>query len=130
MKKTLQRELKVQTLPNDEGMDNKDTTDSNVTSRTKHFPLPPSSIPPHFAASSRAAQIMSQSLPPHMSNSKQFVNSYQKYDLEQGRPSPAPCSQCGHELDDANFQYLKHVVLKFMLSREHEVGNFNTGSSF
>lgn len=91
MKKTLQKELKYQSLPNDKQ---------------------PTSPEPLLAQQESDNSINKTVLNKRVSNSclngfklKQSVNSAQLSNLH----------------DDVNFKYLKHVVFKFLTSREYEV---------
>lgn len=122
LRQTLQRELKVQVLPNDELSD--DNTSSPSMSRK--FPM-------RNAASSNGSQFslsISSSLTSTSQSSITTPSSFATAAVKPMTNSVVPVSdQRGlvvrRDLEqDVNFQYLKHVVLKFMLSRESEV-NFS-----
>ncbi|KAL4229904.1 GRIP domain [Mactra antiquata] len=164
LKKTLQRELKVQSLPNDEPIDPKvmaltpplprknsltrghhDHTSRNQRMTThERSPLPNDSVfdamsesnnsigtqdyfvgdssslgqghrlnfgkIPHSAKNNHATIMVNDShgaYSSHGSSGHSRTTSAQGFDMR-------------HLEKDINFQYLKHVVMKFMLSREHE----------
>ncbi|PVD22002.1 hypothetical protein C0Q70_17805 [Pomacea canaliculata] len=126
LRQTLQRELKIQTLPNDDASDDstipspamvrklypqKGTGISNASASNMGFSTgsqfssasSPSSAATLSLSSSTTAAVkpMTVSSVTQISDTRGMVV---RRDLEQ----------------DINFQYLKHVVLKFMLSRESE----------
>lgn len=123
LRQTLQRELKVQVLPNDELSD--DNTSSPSMSRK--FPM-------RNAASSNGSQFSLSISSSLTSTSQSSITTPSSFATAAVKPMTnsaiVPVSdQRGlvvrRDLEqDVNFQYLKHVVLKFMLSRESEV-NFS-----
>ncbi|XP_045204857.2 golgin subfamily A member 1-like isoform X2 [Mercenaria mercenaria] len=163
LKKTLQRELKVQSLPNDEPLDPKvaaltpplprknsltqKTHNSEHPTRTRRIsshersPIPGETVMDSIDGInvSLGTQdfFVGDSLQ-HKSNSDRIpysvLNSHATISVSDSRGSAshhgAYSSHSGHgrirEFEtrhlekDINFQYLKHVVMKFMLSREHE----------
>ncbi|KAK7502538.1 hypothetical protein BaRGS_00006113 [Batillaria attramentaria] len=117
LRQTLQRELKVQALPNDDASDD---ASSPATSR-KFPPRQPATIavtqqshnnnslaPPSTSYAAASSSSTTAAVKPMTVGSTMAVSDQRGFtvrrDLEQ----------------DVNFQYLKHVVLKFMLSRESE----------
>lgn len=118
LKKTLQREFKVQALPNDD-----------------HFLHPPAG---ELSKSSSTPQGLNM-LPDNYIHKPMFKNSQaslqQQMDMTMfhlvnsssgrgGGGSNGSQRTGNHALEynrDINFEYLRHVVLKFMLSRETEV---------
>jgi hypothetical protein len=169
LKKTLQRELKVQSLPNDEPIDPK------VSALTPPLPRKNSLTQKthHSDHSTRTRRISSHDRSPgptdpvmdtvdginnsigtqdfflgdnsphnqHKSSSERISfgvpNSHATISVTDSR-GPAGLTgafashaqfrnrefETRHLEKDINFQYLKHVVMKFMLSREHEVSPF------
>ena len=127
LKKTLQRELKVQALPNDEPVTVKqDTADS--TKRSSSPTLNPNIYPGHVELAS-----MSNGNHPHISTSSstkplEVPITVRSNGLSSHKRTRSALSLQQGDRDegltlwqDTNFEYLKHVVLKFVLSREHEV---------
>ena len=114
LKKTLQREFKVQSLPNDEAVENNHTMDS----------VPETEVPPHLALYKSKPSKDSWS---RMSRAASLTSLNSTRTLDKLPSVPGNKNSRGlpskglDELDDVNFEYLKHVVLKFMLSRESEV---------
>ena len=117
---TLQRELKVQALPNDESSELRESSSSPVVSRKsdqnrkldqyKHNAHEPWNNP-HLIHKN---QIGDQS---YAQASAAAIESQDDAKLKRGMQG------IRQELDkDVNFQYLKHVILKFCCSRESEVG--------
>ncbi|KAK7094844.1 hypothetical protein V1264_006339 [Littorina saxatilis] len=126
LRQTLQRELKVQALPNDDASD-----DNNVPSPStnRKFPprqaVPPRSVSPqppqstHHNMSSFGSAVLPVSSSVTSSSATAAVKpmtltSVMQVSHERGVVVRRDLEQ------DVNFQYLKHVVLKFMLSREAE----------
>lgn len=124
LKKTLQRELKVQSMPNDDQplSDSESVrapsrslaeARSNSAASLHHSASslhPPQNFPrvtPSSLMNSTEATLMgSMGMPLKANNNHhQPFNSHGEYDLSL----------------DVNLEYLKHVVLKFVLSRETEV---------
>ena len=114
LKKTLQRELKVQALPNDDPTNNSDAPQLEISS-------------------SSSASVNSNK---SMYNLRTLAGNNQSFVGDNGgnfRPPKMPAgamtvmSRCSAGQDclceHVNFEYLKHVLIKFMTSREHEVGN-------
>ena len=96
LKKTLQKELKVQSLPNDvnsEPPKEPETTNSKPATIQADSPQTVNMVAPSFVS------------PSNFSN----------------RGQPVVLDEEDNPMMEINFQYLRHVVLKFMLSREHEV---------
>ena len=117
LKKTLQRELKVQALPNDEMTE----PSNNLVSQHSH------SVSMDALNSKSLAANVNNSAAPMLQTSgsvtrNMHTNKYIERQLERASPEPVRRSSSRriHE-EDVNFTYLKHVVLKFMLSRESEV---------
>ncbi len=126
LKKTLQRELKVQALPNDELGEN-----SNLVSQHTHSMSMDSLSSTQTVAPSAAAAADARSSPVPMLQTSGSVtrnmhtNKYIERQLERASPEPVRrATSRRHYEEDVNFAYLKHVVLKFMLSRESEVSYF------
>ncbi|XP_064649505.1 golgin subfamily A member 1-like isoform X2 [Lineus longissimus] len=93
LKKTLQRELKVQSLPNDE----------------------PDAREPEPSVPKPNQNRSDPKVPPN----KSALNS-NNFDIDYYNSHPMPSSMKLDMGPEVNFKYLKHVVLKFMLSRESE----------
>ena len=109
LKKTLQKELKVQSLPNDEPS-------------TNHEALKAASVPTNNLPAT--PRVVTQAVVPPTTTPRPTTRPTQPDGmLDHRRTSRGSSSSVpGEELiHDVNFQYLKHVVLKFMLSRDHEV---------
>lgn len=100
LKKTLQRELKVQALPNDEPIV---VQGSDQSAQRLTPPNRPS--PPRDFMNNGGRLSPNRFLEVHSPNDKKNVH------------MPGGDNSLDNEV---NFQYLKHVVLKFMLSRESE----------
>ncbi|XP_033732585.1 golgin subfamily A member 1-like [Pecten maximus] len=99
LKKTLQRELKVQALPNDEPIVVRGASDQSAISQRLTPPSRPS--PPRDYVYNGGGLSPNRLLEVHSPNLHM----------------PGGDTSLDNEV---NFQYLKHVVLKFMLSRESE----------
>lgn len=168
LKKTLQRELKVQSLPNDDPIDPKVAAltpplpRKNSTSRSsdshpktrrmnshERSPLPSESMPDSLDMSSnnsygtqdyfvgqnnshpgyrpgldRSLFGASGSHATISVNDSVRSSPHGSYSVQQNRSRTSSVTNefdTRHLEKDINFQYLKHVVMKFMLSREHEV---------
>ncbi|XP_052795275.1 golgin subfamily A member 1-like [Mya arenaria] len=164
LKKTLQRELKVQSLPNDEPIDpnvaaltpplgRKNSFKHEHSTRTrKHSQHDRSPIPGEGLTESTNSPNVSfgqqdfflgQSFTPgkpgshghsygansnssyhatiSVNEAQNSSNIQSAYSVHKGNvPTPRREFDMRHLEKDINFQYLKHVVMKFMLSREHE----------
>ena len=144
LKKTLQRELKVQSLPNDElsgrltpsssskDLNHQVTATNSLSNSHRQDHSSPASI-------SVTAQDGVDHQGHHHTKRSNFMHKHQSASEHNLRYPAMPqdalwnqrtqnSSVKGHYCDpkdfsyDINFEYLKHVVLKFLLSREHEVG--------
>ena len=118
LKKTLQRELKVQTLPNDD-------TRSGVEKATSPPTLAPNLFPGHVELASMTNGNSKNSI---TSSTRQLERSFTVRPSLNNNRSRSPLSLQANDQEgglslwqDTNFEYLKHVVLKFVLSGEHEV---------
>ncbi|KAJ8311251.1 hypothetical protein KUTeg_011208 [Tegillarca granosa] len=114
LKKTLQRELKVQALPNDDPVVMDGSLQTPPLQR-KNLTESPRTSPPKLSVENVVTD-------PYNSSHKQS-----DFHVKTGfKPSANSVGEIydgrgAHPLEkDINFQYLKHVVLKFMLSRESE----------
>ncbi|KAJ8311239.1 hypothetical protein KUTeg_011196 [Tegillarca granosa] len=114
LKKTLQRELKVQALPNDDPVVMDGSLQTPPLQR-KNLTESPRTSPPKLSVENIVTD-------PYNSSHKQS-----DFHVKTGfKPSANSVGEIydgrgAHPLEkDINFQYLKHVVLKFMLSRESE----------
>lgn len=131
LRTTLQREFKVQSLPNDEGLDqtgnNTSSTSPSLSRKIdsyqqQHF-YQQNSHQPNFTRNSSynspsAAVLTVQSL----SNTLTLTSSSSSVPCGATDALTVHTTNVKRDLDkDVNFLYLKHVVLKFMLSRESEV---------
>lgn len=131
LRQTLQRELKIQTLPNDDASDDstipspamvrklypqKGTGISNASAANMGF-----STGSHFssASSPSSAATLSLSSSTTAAVKPMTVSSVTQISDTRGMVVRRDLEQ------DINFQYLKHVVLKFMLSRESEVSMYS-----
>lgn len=105
IKKTLQKELKYQNvhLPNE----NVETKPSNLHKTPSSQSL---TTKPAYTSYNSQQQVRA----PNHPNSIPFLNS-------PNSPPPVNNSHLSSLHDDVNFKYLKHVVLKFLCSREYEV---------
>ena len=167
LKKTLHRELKVQSLPNDEPIDpkmaaltpplvrknsatrNLHNSDTSRTRRQNSHERSPAPVDSSygFSDNSNSAQeyFLGQSshnhglggkqsshkLPHSLDHATISVNDSHSYqvgaysssvvNVGDMRTGSARTFETKHLEKDVNFQYLKHVVMKFVLSREHEV---------
>ncbi|KAL8598143.1 hypothetical protein ACOMHN_043214 [Nucella lapillus] len=131
LRQTLQRELRVQALPNDDASD-----DNNVPSpSTARRLLPPAprqtgppaslSLQPACTSSSLVLLSSSSAVLPVSSSSSMSSSTTAAVKPMTLMPFMQVSQERGivvrRDLEqDINFQYLKHVVLKFMLSREAE----------
>ena len=108
LKKTLQRELKVQTLPNDElanGSSDTEISQSKTNSSTNHQAPTAGVNTSHQTLTPEAALISHKS-------------THSPVPVRKSRNAHPELEEQGPEV---NIMYLKHVVLKFILSREAEV---------
>ena len=145
LKKTLQRELKVQALPNDDIPDNipssnggyipgpgaqaPTTQTSKSDPRTNNVPtLTPSASVPSSLNSLSVLNSLEALTPknmvgpsPYSANARFLLNSSSGANMQliprRLPDADDPFADCR----DVNFQYLKHVVMKFLLSQESEV---------
>lgn len=150
LKKTLQRELKVQALPNDQPMNIRSQSplreQVSVTNQASQYPqqhsdgvhnggargrTPPS---PNYTTLVQSGETnLSPNSPAvlHDFSSVQRSKQYQDgikslQDSIEGRGNILNSAANMNSLEkDVNFQYLRHVVMKFMLSREAEVRKRN-----
>lgn len=115
MKKTLQRELKYQALPNDKHSSDKlnepqlqahKTLSTTSTSSNSESPV----------SSNSASKLQQTTVPKRL----------QLYSSTSGLNVTKKISNSDMSAlhEDVNFKYLKHVVIKFLTSREYEVLNF------
>ena len=125
LKKTLQRELKVQALPNDEVIDFTANSDSVSKSQGANA-MDTLNFKPAEAAVN-GTQVPTLALQPSVTRNVTTTKFVERH-LRSASPEPGrtTCRLCGchgnHRWeDDVNYTYLKHVILKFMLSRETEV---------
>ncbi|KAL5011326.1 hypothetical protein ScPMuIL_009877 [Solemya velum] len=106
LKKTLQRELRVQALPNDEMCDAR----GQSSTPPMHRKSPATKLSPQTVRKTCRTPSPTQfHIPPHTDNS--FTKEIARKD---------DCDIQSALEKDINFKYLKHVILKFMLSRESE----------
>ena len=115
LKKTLQRELKVQSLPNDEMTDS-----NNLVSQHSHSISMDSLNTQTIANESRSSPVPMLQTSASVTRNM-HTNKYIEKQLDRASPEPARRASSRKKFEDVNFTYLKHVVLKFMLSRESEV---------
>ena len=144
LKKTLQRELNVQALPNDEGFDthkdlSKPLNGPSPYPQSTHVPL--RSFENHSNGDTTRTIVNSNSTPALPGEQAKFYaggTDFSASDLENlmmpsstaGRNKQKSTAgskpgysnfYAGVQYDrDINFDYLKHVILKFVLSRESE----------
>ncbi|XP_055898837.1 golgin subfamily A member 1-like [Biomphalaria glabrata] len=129
LRTTLQRELKVQTVPSEDGLDQ--TTNNTVTSSPAIARKYDSYQQQHsqqnqagVTSSSRTATNPAPAVLSLQTSSSNMVTVTSSSSSVPGSPHDAMLAHSTivkRELDkDVNFLYLKHVVLKFMLSRESE----------
>lgn len=108
LRKTLQKELKVQALPNDDlHNENRETSQTPPLKRKN-------SLGQSMNLSTSLTKL------PH----EIYAKNLQIRPARSNCDLPVNVSDSFHvkaDEKDVNFQYLKHVVLKFMLSRENEV---------
>ena len=118
-KKTLQKELKFQTLPNESSNSSLDLTSS-----------PSISVSNGKATNSDYQSNKSETSPKSDTALNEQINSVSKSSLTPKKSASSTSSvssnakknsQLTSALDDVNFKYLKHVVLKFLTCREYEV---------
>ncbi len=129
LKKTLQRELKVQALPNDEGLENS----NNLVSLHGHgHSMSMDSLNNPALIQDPRASPVPQLQTSQSSTRNMHTNKYIERQLDRASPEPGAREGRGGARtgrgggrrgydDDVNIVYLKHVVLKFMLSNESEV---------
>ena len=116
LKKTLQRELKVQSLPNDEMTDS-----NNLVSQHSHSMSMDSLNTQTIANESRSSPVPMLQTSASVTRNM-HTNKYIAKQLDRASPEPARRASSRRKFEeDVNFTYLKHVVLKFLLSRESEV---------
>ncbi|CAL1540795.1 unnamed protein product [Lymnaea stagnalis] len=133
LRTTLQRELKVQSLPNDEGLDqtgnNTTSTSPSLSRRYDSYQQQQQSLQHNYSQPNLLRNNNSMSnptaavLPVQLSSSNMMTLTSSSSSVPSGATDAltAHTTHVKRELDkDVNFQYLKHVVLKFMLSRESE----------
>ena len=110
MKKTLQKEFKYQCLASEDSLKSINELKLNIhSSQSSASFMTLISDPPAASKQAHAS---------HLKNKKSFESS-----------QSSGASTAGHKMNahlislhnDVNFQYLKHVVLKFLTSREYEV---------
>ncbi|XP_059139823.1 golgin subfamily A member 1-like [Physella acuta] len=130
LRTTLQREFKVQSLPNDEGLDqtgnNTSSTSPSLSRRIDSYQQQqfyqqnshqPNSTRNSSYNSPSAAVLAVQS----SSNTMTLTSSSSSVPCGATDALTVHTTNVKRDLDkDVNFLYLKHVVLKFMLSRESE----------
>lgn len=144
MKKTLQKELKFQSLPNEKPKNEQYTSQGaneqdQVSDLEMNSPIK-KPMNPKFSldySSDTQAQSILKHVPPSASSQlkKQLTisnsannsalnsatNAFNNNNSNNKKVNLVN-SQLSHLHDDVNFKYLKHVVLKFLTSREYEVG--------
>ena len=116
MKKTLQKELKFQALPNE----NSSTESSSLFSSPKV-----DKFEPGVKINSSMSDI-SQTKYPLVSKKSAGA----AYSPPSSSSSLKKSPQTGNPIDDVNLKYLKHVVLKFLTCREYEVLSSNQNLDF
>ena len=126
MKKTLQKELKYQSLPNESKAmtvlesTTSTTTNSNSVNTSSIIQLiNPSKTEEHTALNLTLLPNTPAS-PPSSHNNHSFPIRRTSLTIGKSTP-PTNNAQLNHLHDDTNFKYLKHVILKFLTSREYEV---------
>jgi len=127
MKKTLQKEFKYQTTPNESNTNYQQEKHSNDSSKVnnKHNSQN-NNIVKIPSVSTTAAKIQKQ----HNNVIKLLPDETSLAQNSNNQPFPKSNSNLSHLHDDVNFKYLKHVVLKFLTSREYEVIIFNLNRNF
>jgi len=110
MKKTLQRELKFQTLPNEKQQQQQPQQDYQPSAQTTNQDKKYS-----FDSSPALQSTNKQDLLKKHSNLNYILS-------KSAKPMPN-VANLSNLHDDVNFKYLKHVVLKFLTSREYEVSS-------
>jgi golgin subfamily A protein 1 len=144
MKKTLQKELKYQALPNEQlklkSVDSqyqfspiKSNISENLNNNFTSMPsTPTTSNSNNFSALNKHELIngskMSSINPPIISRKQSAsaqtssINQTRKFSITNGTVNNTiSLNSMDHLEDDINFKYLKHVVLKFLTSKEYEV---------
>ena len=120
LKKTLQRELKVQALPNDEMSES-----NNLVSQHSHSLSMDSLNNQTLSTDSRSSPVPMLQTSGSVTRNM-HTNKYIEKQLDRASPEPPRRASSRRQYEeDINFAYLKHVVLKFMLSRESEVSYFH-----
>lgn len=138
MKKTLQKELKFQSLPNEKPKNEQYTNSQGANEQDLINDLDMNSpikkpMNPKFSldySSDTQAQSILKHVPPSTQFKKQLTNTNSANSSvlnstafnSSNKKVNLVNSQLSHLHDDVNFKYLKHVVLKFLTSREYEVG--------
>jgi len=140
MKKTLQRELKFQALPNDTIIGESLSPKSNPTNTQReslakihapqsndlHSSLSQPQSPVSLLSHPFQLSTSEQPLPNHLANGSSISNSqFAKISLSKRLSSlsmgnPVMYNESALQLDDINFKYLKYVVLKFFTSNSYE----------
>lgn len=110
MKKTLQRELKFQTLPNEKHQQQQDLQPFAQTTNQDKKPNFESSTPNHNSDNTNKQDLLKK-------------HSNLNYILSKTAKPMPHVANLSNLHDDVNFKYLKHVVLKFLTSREYEVSS-------
>jgi hypothetical protein len=110
MKKTLQKELKFQTLPNEKHQHQQDhQLSTSTTNQDKKHSFDSSTL------NQSSDNTNKQDLLKKHSNLNYILS-------KTAKPMPH-VANLSNLHDDVNFKYLKHVVLKFLTSREYEVSS-------
>lgn len=108
MKKTLQKELKYQALPNEAATASINTSANMPSNKTT--PSPTMSVHNQFNSETKPSETV---------NNTRRISAHH---LTLGRKSSLLTNNNLSNLhDDVNFKYLKHVVFKFVTSRDYEV---------
>lgn len=122
MKKTLQRELKYQSLPNESKKISslESVTCVNTPSAVQQI----NSSKPGEQTAPNFTPLLNSSAPPQSTqNNHQLQNRRTSSTIgftHKPFNNTNNNAQLSHLHDDVNFKYLKHVVLKFLTSREYE----------
>lgn len=111
LKKTLQRELKYQQLPNEAAVPNPAVDE--IASRTKPSVAQIEAKSVNGTGPAKKVSLPTPIVSPTVTSAFLF----------NGIPS-------NKKLDDINHKYLKHVILKFLTSREYEVGFTHSNVAF
>ncbi|XP_050389298.1 golgin subfamily A member 1 [Patella vulgata] len=114
LRQTLQRELKVQSLPNDDSDRSRGNSPLPVRKNNKPAQIEVKPMPPVSASKSSCQQ------PSHMPPPSGILMSQEDFDRVGAFTGYVKDKTPGFPEREVNLQYLKHVVLKFMLSRESE----------